>query len=391
MSKDSIDSNRRIKFGDVKIGATARRHINECLDNNWVTMGPKVKEFEKEWAKISGAKYCAAVNSGTSAVLAMCASLYDSGANPGDEIIVPALSFCASWNAIIAAGFKPVPVDIDIESLNIDTALVENNISSKTRAILAVALMGKPFDAHILRDIADNHNLKLFGDCCESHLCRVNNVPLEDIADACAYSFFSAHCVFACEMGAVCSNNEDIINLVKSIRSHGRPVDSLYFSHERFGLNLKPTDIHASIGLEGIENAKYHMCRRRTTSYKITESLKKYTDIIHIVEERSNDINCPHAVSITFRKCGAAKERIGDLKKTLSAANIEWKRNFGAITQHEAFRHVFSAKAIKDVEGAFPNAEWVGDHGIHIPCHAYMDDDDVYAICRVLDHFLDKL
>jgi len=130
----------RITFGDLKIGDTAKKHIRTALDKNWVSEGDNVREFEQNY------KHAIATSSGTDADIVSCASLYDFGAERGDEIIVPACTFVASANSILAAGFIPKFVDIEVETLNIDPAKIEEAVTDKTRAIMVVHLMGKPSD-----------------------------------------------------------------------------------------------------------------------------------------------------------------------------------------------------------------------------------------------------
>jgi dTDP-4-amino-4,6-dideoxygalactose transaminase len=148
----------RIKFGEVAVGEISRTHLQECVDNNFVTMGPKTKLLEKKWSSIFGYKHTVAVSSGTSACIAANIALYDFGAVPGDEVIVPALSFIATANAIRVAGFKPVFVDVK-EDLMINETLIEKAITSKTKAIMVVTLMGKPPILTCICPYIDNHDL----------------------------------------------------------------------------------------------------------------------------------------------------------------------------------------------------------------------------------------
>jgi len=121
----------RISFGDLKIGATARKYVQSALDRNWVSESTNVAEFERSFAKKFGYKHCIATSSGTDADIVACASLYDFGAQRGDEIICPACTFVASGNAILAAGFMPRFVDVELETLNIDPKKIEAAINKR--------------------------------------------------------------------------------------------------------------------------------------------------------------------------------------------------------------------------------------------------------------------
>jgi dTDP-4-amino-4,6-dideoxygalactose transaminase len=159
----------RINFGDLIIGDIAKDRIKKALDKNWVTEGKNVKEFQDKFAKQFGYKHAIATSSGTDACLASLASLYEFGAKRGDEIIVPATTFVATANAVLAAGFVPKFVDIEIDTLNINPNLIEENITDKTAALMPVHLMGKPAEMDTILKIAKKHNLNVIEDSCEAH------------------------------------------------------------------------------------------------------------------------------------------------------------------------------------------------------------------------------
>jgi len=369
----------KIKFGEINIGETARRNLEKCLSDNWVTAGQMTRSFEEELAKLFRCKYSVAVNSGTSAVQAMCMALYDFGAVRGEsEVICPALSFVASASAILASGLKVRFVDVDRKTLNINPDLIEENINENTVAILPVCLMGKPYDVKRIRETADLHGLPVLADCCESHGATVDGKYIEEYADMCAYSFYSAHVVFAVQMGAVTSNHEKFREPLRSIRMHGRNSNSLYFDHVRLGYNFNPTDLHASIGLEGLEQFQDNFEIRRRNRYYMKTQLAPIADYVYFSEEEPHEVNSPHAVSIVLKD---PKYDIKSLEKKLNDAGVETKRNFGSIPSHGAFSFM------NIEEGSFPEAEIAGE-GIHFACHRYLLKDDMDTIIEIiLKHF----
>ena len=160
----------RIEFGELQIGETARAHLNDVCETNWASMGPKVKAFEKGWSDLFGYTDSIAVSSGTDACVNACLALYDiTDASRGDEVIVPALSFIATSNAVRMAGLTPVFVDIEKETLNIDPSKIEAAITDKTRALMVVHTMGRPCDMTAIMEIAEKHNLRVIEDACEAH------------------------------------------------------------------------------------------------------------------------------------------------------------------------------------------------------------------------------
>ena len=150
----------RIDFGDLIIGETAKKYLQKAIDKNWASEGDNVKQFEEDFAKLFGYKHAIATSSGTDADIVACVALYDFGAERGDEIIVPALSFVSTANSILAAGFTPKFVDIALETLNIDPSKIEEAITDKTRAIMVVHTMGKPCEMDTILKIAEKYDLK---------------------------------------------------------------------------------------------------------------------------------------------------------------------------------------------------------------------------------------
>jgi perosamine synthetase len=371
----------KIEFGKVELGRLARENIQKCLDSNWVTAGPMVEEFERQYAKTMGYQYVRAVNSGTSADFVACLCLYSlCDAQPGDEIIVPALGFIAAHSSIIAAGFVPVPCDIKIETLNIDESKIEALITPRTKAIMVINTMGKPCKIDVIKDICHRHHLRLIIDNCEGHGCKFQGQSMAEIgADAVTYSFYAAHIVFANQMGAVCSHREIVADLVDSIRSHGRPIGDKTFQHDRFGWNCQPNDLCAAIGLESIGDFKHVFNNRRWRLKQIVSRLEHLPFYMNV--EDQGDTNSPHAVTITFKNDD--EHRFQQFYKYLHDKGIDCKLNFkSAFTQQKALKQFHNYKP-----GDFPAAEYVGRNGLHLPCHQHMNAFDIQYIVDTIKAF----
>lgn len=388
--------NKRIEFGELRVTDLAKQHIKECVDNNWVSIGPKVKLFEEKWAQIFNYPYTTMVSSGTSADIAACMALYEFGAKPGDYVICPALSFIATANAIRAAGFVPYFVDVKRETLNIDEVQVEQVLEANDKflpeknivGIMAVNLMGNPCRMDVLSDLAKKYNVKLIIDNCEGYGCQLNGKFSLDYADMETTSHYIAHIICSAEGGTVSSKDPVINNAIKSVRSHGRQPDSLFFDHQRYGLNLKPTDLNASVGLGEIDDFWKIFARRKENLYKYYNATAEFADKAYFVQERAGCVNAPHGFSITLKEEYTHKrddrfEKINQVTKGLEDAGIHWKKNFGSMPHHGAFR-LFS----KTMPHSFTNAQYVGNYGIHIGCHYWMTDEDVDYVCDTLRNIL---
>lgn len=368
----------RIKFGEVKINDLSRKHLDDCLNNHQVTMGPKTKLLEDKWCGLFNYKHTVALSSGTAACMAANMSLYDFGAQPGDEVICPALSFIATANSIRAAGFKPIFCDVK-EDLMIDEKLIESLITPRTKAIMPVTLMGKPPRMDVIRDIADRHGLVVIVDDCEAHGCTFQGKFMGDWGDIAVYSCYAAHILFSGEMGLLATNNSQIAEAVESIRSHGRQPGSLYFDHLRYGLNLKPTDVHASIGLGTVDDFWDIFVQRKYNWTFLRDKLAKYEDIFWLSDQDDDAITSPHGFSLTVKP--GVKINVNDLKKAFDDAGIDWKRNFGAMpTQHCCFSYLGHKL------GDFPKAEYIGDNGVHIGVHYYLTQEDLEKIVTTINN-----
>lgn len=368
----------RIEFGELRIGARARANLNTVCDTNWASSGPMVEEFERRWSLLFNYKYSIATSSGTDAVLNACLSLYDNSAISGQDIILPALGFIATANAVRAAGFTPRFVDVKKETLNMDTRLLPMVIGETTAAILPVHTMGRMCNMKAIKTYAGK--TIIIEDACEAHGAKRDGKFVGELSDMVCFSFYIAHIICSGEGGMISTPHQNIRDTIYSTKCHGR--SGIYFDHPRYGLNSKMNDLEASLGLEGIDNFWSTFSTRRGTVKTIHTALDKYSDKVWFSEEDENMINCPHAFSITIREPGKRDYLTTELDK----ADIHWKRNFGCIpTQHTAFAYLGYEK------GMFPNAEHIGDNGIHIGVHQYLSNNDIERIIAALDKGLSNI
>ena len=372
----------RIDFGDLIIGETAKKYLQKAIDKNWVSEGDNVKQFEEGFAKLFGYKHAIATSSGTDADIVSCAALYDFGAERGDEIIVPALSFVSTANSILAAGFTPKFVDIELETLNIDPSKIEEAITNKTRAIMVVHTMGKPCEMDAILKIAEKYDLKVIEDSCEAHGAMYKGKVVGTIGDMGTFSFYTAHQIVCGEGGMVATDDDKIAEIVRSVKSHGRPSGSIYFDFQRIGFNSKMNDLEAALGLEGIECFNGFFNTRKNNLYKLLELTKDLSEYLYFIKEEDYEKVSPHAFPLVLKD---EKYNRDKLYKHLESRGIQCKTLFGSLsTQHNAFEF------LGDKLGQFPVAEYVGQNGLHFGMHQYITDDDLVYISDALkDYFKD--
>ena len=371
----------RIPFGKLKISPTCMHYIHKALAQNWVTEGDNVREFEQAFTQRFGYKHAIATSSGTDANIISCASLYEFGARRGDEIIVPALTFAASANSILAAGFIPKFVDIEIETLNIDSSKIEAAITGKTKAIMAVHLMGKPCEMGAILKIALAHNLRIIEDACEAHGATYKGRVVGSIGNMGTFSFYVAHIVVAGEGGMVVTNNDRIASVVRSIKSHGRPFGSTYFDFQRIGFNSRMNELTAAIGLGDIEQFDRIFSKRKNNRHQLLELTKELSDYFYVPTEETYEKVSPHAFPLVLKD---PKHNRNKLYQYLESKGIQCKTLFGSLpTQHKAFDFM-------GYINKFPVAEYVGQNGLHFGIHQYLTGDDLVYIAETLRRYFKK-
>ena len=216
--------------------------VNEVLKSGTLAQGPKVKEFEEEFAKYIGVKYAVAANSGTSALHTVLASL---GIRKGDEVITSTFSFIATASCILMQGAKPVFCDIDRNTYNINPDEIEKRISDRTKAVIVVHLYGQPCDMRRVMEICEDHNLALIEDACQAHGAEYKGKKVGSFGDGC-FSFYPTKNMTTGEGGMITANNDKVAKIARMIRDHGQKERYL---HTMLGYNYRMTDISAAIGV----------------------------------------------------------------------------------------------------------------------------------------------
>lgn len=368
----------KVPFGTVSITPDARTLINEVIDSGWVTKGKYVKEFEEKFAALFGVKYGVAVSSGTDADALACAVLYDFGASRGDEIIVPALTFVATGNAVLQAGFKPVFVDVKRETLNIDPDLIERAITPKTRAIMPVHLMGKPADMDKVRAIAKKHKLFIIEDAAEAHGAEYNGEKIGALGDMACFSLYAAHIITTIEGGIVITNNEKMAEALRSLRNHG--IEGK-FTFKRIGFSAKMNEIEASVGLGNIKIFHQILEKRRRNVLYLIKGFKRFEKYFITLQEDVGEKLGPHAFSIIVREgAGFSKD---EFVNYIESNGVDSRNLFYSIpTQCPSY--TFLGHKLGD----FPESEYCSDHGTHIGCHQDLELDQLDHAIKTVEDFI---
>jgi perosamine synthetase len=234
-------------------------YVAEVLRTPNLSLGPKLIEFESIIAEYVGVQYAVATNSGTSALHLIVKGL---GIGEDDEVITTPFSFIASANCLIFERARPVFVDIDPVTLNIDTNSIKRAITQKTRAILAVDIFGYPADWKALQQIASKNNLALIEDSCEALGAEYNGKKAGSFGDAGAFGFYPNKQITTGEGGVVVTNNKSLADLCSSMRNQGREDSDDWVDHQRLGYNFRLSDINCALGIAQLKRIKEILQKR---------------------------------------------------------------------------------------------------------------------------------
>jgi perosamine synthetase len=267
-----------IPIAKPQIGQEEKEAVMAVMDSGTIATGPVTEAFEREFAAFVGAKHAFAVCNGTAA---LHLAFLGVGLKPGDEVITAPFTFVASINSILFAGGTPKMVDVDLDTFNIDATKVEQAISPKTKAILPIHLYGLAADLQPLLEVAEKHGIPLIEDAAQSHGAIYRGNQVGSIGDAGCFSMYPTKNMTTSEGGMVTTNRDDVAELVKSIRNHGRGLATLgTYDHVRLGHNFRTTDIASAIGRVQLKRLPQFNKARQANARRLDDALQGHADLV---------------------------------------------------------------------------------------------------------------
>ncbi len=352
--------------------------VLEVLRSGWITTGPKVAAFEQALADyLGGGVTVRAFNSATSALEAV---LLASGIGPGDEVIVPAMSFTASANVVVRAGARPVFVDVDLDSRNLDAERVEAALTPRSRALIPVHFAGLAVEMAPLRDLAEHHRLLLLEDAAQAIGTRHAGRAIGSFGNPTCFSFHPNKNLTTIEGGAVATNDSALVRRLERIRFHGieRNADG-DMNVPLWGGKMNLPDVNAALGLSQLARLDAFNRKRRKLAEHYLERLPRHP-ALHPPASGPGHSWHMFCVRIDYAALGTTRAAF---QQALAERDIGTGVHYPAMHLFGLYRHYGYAP------GDFPNAERIGEQTLTLPLFPGMEPDDVERVCAALAEVLD--
>lgn len=374
-------------FGSPAIEQPEIDEVINCLKSGWIGTGPRVTKFENAFRDYIGSKYAVALNS-CSAALHL--SMLVSGVGSGDEVITSPMTFAATANAILHVHAKPVFVDVEKDTMNIDANLIEKAITPKTKAILPVHFAGRPCDMDHIMEIAEKNNLLVIEDAAHAIEAVYKGKKIGNIGDMSCFSFYVTKNLVTGEGGMLTTNNKEWAEKTKRYGLHGLDADAWKrYSDEGFrhyqtifpGFKYNMTDIQASLGIHQLKRIDQNFERRKEIWSIYNKELQTLPLSIPSPEEK-NTVHARHLYSILLDIDHIEKSR-DEVVDALRKENIGTGVHYMSLHLHQYYKDVFGFK-VDD----FPNATYISKRTISIPFSAKLTNNDVQDVIMALNKVL---
>ena len=389
----SVDSPVRenyLVFGSPELLEPEIDGVVAALRSSWIGTGPRVKEFEQAFARYCGSPHAIAVNSCTAALHLACVAL---GVGPGDEVIVPAMTFASTANVVIHAGGTPVFADVDRATMCLDPADAAAKVTAKTKVVLPVHFAGRACDLDALMGLAASHGLRLIEDCAHAVETLVHGRHAGTFGDFGAFSFYATKNVVTGEGGMLTTASEEWAQRAQRLALHGLSADAWKrFSDAGFkhyevmepGFKYNMMDLQAAIGLPQLERVEANLVRREEIWERYDRAFADLPVFLPApAAEGTRHARHLYTLILDIDRLAATRDEIqAALHKQRIGTGIHYK----AVHLHQYYREQFGNRT-----GSLPNAEWISDRTMSLPLGPKLTDADVedviLAVRNTLLHF----
>lgn len=362
-----------IPVNEPSIGKKELSNITDCVKSGWISSkGNYIKRFEEEFAGFCGVRYGISTTSGTTALHLALASL---GIKKGDEVIMPAFTMIATAYAVLYQGAKPVFVDSEARTWNIDLSRIEDAISSKTKVVMPVHIYGHPVDMEYILRLSNKHNFFVVEDAAEAHGAECRGKRCGGMGDIGCFSFYANKIITTGEGGMAVTDNKKLaqkMSLLKDL-SHS---PKKRFLHTDLAYNYRMTNMQAAIGLAQLDRVEGLIRRKRRIAALYNENLKDIEGLTLPREENwAKSVYWMYSVIID-KRFGLARD---DLMARLLKKGIETRAFFVPMHRQPVIRRMRLAGDKK-----FPVSEYISNHGFYLPTGLALEDKDIFYVCETI-------
>jgi perosamine synthetase len=344
-----------------------KKYVLDCLESSWISSnGQYIERFESAFAEFCGVKHALSCSNGT---VALHLALLALGIGTGDEVIVPTLTYVATANAVVYCGAKPIFVDSEPETWNLNPALLEDCITPRTKAIIVVHLYGHPVDMDAVMDVANKHGLFVVEDAAEAHGAEYKDRRVGSIGHISTFSFYGNKIITTGEGGMVVTDDDALAAKVRQLKGQGMDPSHRYW-FPIVGYNYRMTNIEAAIGLAQLEKVDWHIARRREIVTQYIETLKDVPGISFQPEKT-------WARNVYWMTSAVLDEGISRdaMMKELSEGGVETRPFFYPLHTLPMYCELANGKS-------FPIAEGLASQGMNLPSSASLSTEEAAFVCQ---------
>ncbi|GLH38157.1 MULTISPECIES: DegT/DnrJ/EryC1/StrS family aminotransferase [Pseudomonas] len=364
---------KRISVAQPKLAGNERNYVMDCLDTNWISSNGKyIGAFEESFAAFCGVKHAIATNNGTTA-LHLALVVLD--LQPGDEVIIPTVTYIATANAVRYCGATPVLVDVCADTMNIDPQTIESKITAKTKGIIPVHLYGHPAQMDVVNQIAHKHNLWVVEDAAEAHGAEVKGSKVGSMGTCATFSFFGNKIVTTGEGGMITTNDDELAAKLRLFRGQGMDPNRRYW-FPVIGYNYRMTNIQAAIGLAQMENIATALADRERIAGWYNEALADLKDKIVLPTQASWAKQVFWMYNI-FLADGDEHKRDAVMQK-MDEMGIETRPVFYPMHVLPPYKE----------DNHYPVADLWSGRGINLPTHQDLTQEDIIRVAASLREVL---
>ncbi|MDR0424460.1 MAG: DegT/DnrJ/EryC1/StrS aminotransferase family protein [Clostridiales Family XIII bacterium] len=387
----------KIGVGYASVTPLEKKYVNEALDSDRLSPSRYVHQFERSFSAKHNKRYGVMCNSGTSAIhIALEALKEIDGWDEGTEVLVPALTFISSSNAVLHAGLKPVFVDVDPMTYNMDPRQIGQHITGKARCILPVHAFGLPCEMDLIAVIAQKNKLRIVEDCSDAHFALYKGRTVGSWGDLSAFSTYVAHTIMTGIGGIAITDGEHCAEILRSLIAHGRSCTcevctasdpnqvcrkrsdnemDRRFLFERMGYSYRVGELEGALGCAQLERAGEIMSARRRNAGRLTELLSPLQDVLQLPIYGSDYGHTFMMYPILIKSGKFTRKELTDF---LEMKNIETRPMFPLLNQ-PIYRKMYG-----DIEKHYPNAAMIARNGFYVGCHHGLDEEEMAYIAATV-------